>query len=146
MTLAHSFLKILWCLLGTSQLLLNYRQESISQRLKKTITFTFLLYTGNNSRLQGRMSYYRYITGINRTFRPPKRALRSSSVPRHVPDLDATRYSRSSSVPPTLSFSSSFYSRNSATPFRDRALSVPPRYSRYKVKKNWNKKLLHFFF
>jgi len=75
------------------------------------------------------MSYYRYITGINRTLTPPKRALRSSSVPRHVPELDSSRYARSSSVPPSLSFSSSLFTRNSATPFRDRASSVPPRYS-----------------
>jgi len=75
------------------------------------------------------MSYYRYITGLNRTLSPPKRALRSSSVPRHVPQVDASRYARSSSVPPSLTFSSSFFTRNSATPFRDRASSVPTRYS-----------------
>jgi len=75
------------------------------------------------------MSYYRYITGITKSFRPPTRALRSSSVPRHVPQLDTARYTRSSSVPPSASFSPSFFTRNSATPFRDRALSVPPAYA-----------------
>jgi len=75
------------------------------------------------------MSYYRYITGITKSFRPPTRALRSSSVPRHVPQLDTARYARSSSVPPSASFSASFSTRYSATPFRDRALSVPPAYS-----------------
>jgi len=75
------------------------------------------------------MSYYRYITGITKSFRPPTRALRSSSVPRHVPQLDTARYARSTSVPPSASFSASFSTRYSATPFRDRALSVPPAYS-----------------
>jgi len=75
------------------------------------------------------MSYFRYATGITKSFRPSARALRSSSVPRHVPQLDTARHARSSSVPPSASFSTSFFTRSSATPFRDRALSVPPAYS-----------------
>ena len=35
------------------------------------------------------MSYYRYITGIYKSYRPElNRTLRSSSVPRHVPQLE----------------------------------------------------------
>jgi len=76
------------------------------------------------------MSYYRYITGVAKSYRPQmKRALRSSSVPRHVPQLDTTRQARASSLPPSACFSTSFFTRNSATPFRDRALSVPSMYS-----------------
>merc|ERR1711862_257702 len=86
-------------------------------------------HTANLPRKELTMSYYRYITGITKSFRPPTRALRSSSVPRHVPQLDTARYTRSSSVPPSASISTSFFTRNSATPFRDRALSVPPAYT-----------------
>jgi len=69
------------------------------------------------------MSYYRYITGLYKSFKPElNRTLRSSSVPRNVPDFDPGRYSRSCSVPPSASFSP----RYAATPFRDRATSVPP--------------------
>eukprot|EP00092_Neocalanus_flemingeri_P019333 GFUD01020940.1.p1 GENE.GFUD01020940.1~~GFUD01020940.1.p1 ORF type:complete len:252 (+),score=48.08 GFUD01020940.1:88-843(+) len=76
------------------------------------------------------MSYYRYITGVYKSYWPQlNRSLRSSSVPRHVPQLDTDRQARSSSVPPSACFSTSFFTRNSATPFRDRALSVPPKYS-----------------
>jgi len=74
------------------------------------------------------MSYYRYITGVYKSYWPQlNRTLRSSSVPRQVPDLDSSRYARASSVPPTSFFSNSFLT--SATPFRDRAASVPPRTS-----------------
>jgi len=74
------------------------------------------------------MSYYQYITGIYKSYLPQlNRTLRSSSVPRRVPDVDTSRYSRSSSVPPSFLSSDSFLSRHSATPFRDRATSVPPR-------------------
>merc|ERR1712183_77003 len=70
------------------------------------------------------MSYYRYITGVYKSFMPElNRTLRSSSVPRHVPQLDTARYTRSSSVPP----SSSYSTRHAASPFMDRANSVPPR-------------------
>lgn len=70
------------------------------------------------------MSYYRYITGLYKSdLRALNRTLRSSSVPRHVPDLETARLSRASSVPPVLQ-SSSFLS-HSATPFSDRARSVP---------------------
>ena len=35
------------------------------------------------------MSYYRYITGVYKSYKPElNRTLRSSSVPRHVPDID----------------------------------------------------------
>merc|ERR1711915_352146 len=70
------------------------------------------------------MSYYRYITGIYKSYRPElNRTLRSSSVPRHVPQLEPARYTRSSSVPPSTFYSKSY----SARPFQDqeRALSVP---------------------
>lgn len=76
------------------------------------------------------MSYYRYITGVYKSYIPQlNRTLRSRSVPRRVPDLDKSRYTRSTSLPPVSDFSSeSFLTRYSATPFRDRAASVPPRY------------------
>jgi len=71
------------------------------------------------------MSYYRYITGLYKSYLPQlNRTLRSSSVPRHVPDLDTSRYARASSVPPSCFSSNSFM--RSATPFADRARSVPP--------------------
>merc|ERR1711872_1079346 len=73
------------------------------------------------------MSYYRYITGIYKSYRPElNRTLRSSSVPRHVPQLEPARYTRSSSVPPSTFYSQSY----SARPFQDqvRALSVPRDY------------------
>jgi len=71
------------------------------------------------------MSYYRYITGLYKSYLPQlNRTLRSSSVPRTVPDLDTSRYARASSVPPSA-FSSNEFMR-SATPFADRAKSVPP--------------------
>jgi len=74
------------------------------------------------------MSYYQYITGIYKSYLPQlNRSLRSSSVPRRVPEIDTSRYARSSSVPPSFLSSDSFLSRHSATPFRDRATSVPPR-------------------
>merc|ERR1712029_1104180 len=84
-----------------------------------------------------KMSYYRYITGVYKSYWPElNRTLRSSSVPRTVPDLDSSRYVRGTSVPPNAYFSDShspyvascFYSsrRNVASPFADRALSVPP--------------------
>jgi len=89
------------------------------------------------------MSYYRYITGIYKSYWPGlNRTLRSSSVPRNVPDIDCGTYGlnvsgvesglrsfRSSSMPPTsdsIYSSSSFLSRHSASPFMDRAFSVPP--------------------
>lgn len=72
------------------------------------------------------MSYYRYITGVYKSYWPGlNRTLRSSSVPRTVPDLDTGRYTRASSVPPTCFYSNSFL-RTSAQPFRERAASVPP--------------------
>jgi hypothetical protein len=72
------------------------------------------------------MSYYRYITGVYKSYWPElNRTLRSSSVPRHTPELTTGRFSRSSSVPLNAYFTPSFHS-HAATPFRDRATSVPP--------------------
>jgi len=84
------------------------------------------------------MSYYRYITGIYKSYWPElNRTLRSSSVPRTVPEPG--RYVRGTSMPPGAYFTdypshyvtSTFYSgqraRASASPFADRANSVPPR-------------------
>ena len=63
------------------------------------------------------MSYYRYITGVYKSYQPSlNRPLRSSSVPRHVPGVgvrSSSRLSRSSSVPPVDTW------RYSATPFRN---------------------------
>jgi len=74
-----------------------------------------------------RMSYYRYITGVYKSYLPElNRTLRSSSVPRTVLPLDTSRYVRSSSVPPSY-FDPNFC--RPSTPFNDRAkraVSVPP--------------------
>jgi len=76
------------------------------------------------------MSYYRYITGIYKSYWPElNRTLRSSSVPRRIPDIDTSRYQRASSVPPSSFYSNSFITSTSAMPFRDRAASVPPQAS-----------------
>jgi len=84
-----------------------------------------------------RMSYYRYITGVYKSFKPElNRTLRSSSVPRTVPELDTNRYSRGSSLPPSIRFQSQGFCK-SATPFNDRAnraRTVPPQvHSSYRV-------------
>lgn len=84
------------------------------------------------------MSYNRYITGIYKSYWPElNRTLRSSSVPRTVPDSDPARYVRGTSMPPTAYYTttpspqvaSCFYSmhrgRTSASPFAERAASVP---------------------
>jgi len=73
------------------------------------------------------MSYYRYITGVYKSYWPElNRTLRSSSCPRHIPDAVPHRASRASSVPPSAFYSDSFFSRGtSATPFRERSTSVP---------------------
>jgi len=73
------------------------------------------------------MSYYRYITGVYKSYWPElNRTLRSSSVPRHIPEAVPFRASRASSVPPSAFYSNSFFSRGtSATPFRERSLSIP---------------------
>jgi len=88
------------------------------------------------------MSYYRYITGVYKSFVPQlNRTLRSRSVPRRIPDLEISRQSRASSLPPSASYScESFIGRHSATPFRDRAASVPPRYElrNYGAQKSYN--------
>lgn len=74
------------------------------------------------------MSYYRYITGVYKSYWPElNRTLRSSSVPRHVPQQVSARSVRACSVPPTEVFSD-FYS---ATPFLDRARSVPRQVDTY---------------
>jgi len=87
------------------------------------------------------MSYYRYITGIYKSYWPElNRTLRSSSVPRTVPEPG--RYVRGTSMPPGAYFTdspshyvtSTFYSaqRAAASPFADRANSVPPRIDSYR--------------
>lgn len=85
------------------------------------------------------MSYYRYITGIYKSYWPElNRTLRSSSVPRTVPDRDPGRYLRGTSLPPDAlsygySHTPSHYvtscymsARRAASPFAERSLSVPP--------------------
>lgn len=86
------------------------------------------------------MSYYRYISGLYKSYWPElNRTLRSSSVPRTVPELDPGRYVRGTSMPPGAYFSDTpthyttncFLSprmagRSSASPFAERCLSVPP--------------------
>lgn len=73
------------------------------------------------------MSYYRYITGVYKSYWPElNRTLRSSSCPRSTPDRDTGRYSRATTVAPSSFYSNSFFSHE-ATPFRDRAMSVQPR-------------------
>jgi hypothetical protein len=72
------------------------------------------------------MSYYRYITGVYKSYWPQlNRTLRSSSVPRSTPDLDLGRYTRATTVAPSSFYSNTFFSHE-ATPFRDRAMSVQP--------------------
>merc|ERR1711970_538975 len=74
-----------------------------------------------------KMSYYRYITGVYKSYWPQlNRTLRSSSCPRTSPDRDLGRYARASTVAPSSFYSNSFFSHE-ATPFQARALSVPPR-------------------
>jgi len=71
------------------------------------------------------MSYYRYITGLYKSDWPQlNRTLRSSSVPRTVPDLDPGIYRRGTSISPSAFYNKSFFS-HSATPFSDRSTSVP---------------------
>eukprot|EP00092_Neocalanus_flemingeri_P035503 GFUD01038636.1.p1 GENE.GFUD01038636.1~~GFUD01038636.1.p1 ORF type:complete len:244 (-),score=47.63 GFUD01038636.1:157-888(-) len=73
------------------------------------------------------MSYYRYITGVYKSYWPElNRTLRSSSAPRHIPEAVPSRISRASSVPPSQFYSDCYFKRGtSAVPFRERALSVP---------------------
>merc|ERR1711962_557645 len=100
---------------------------------------------GRPAHSQAKMSYYRYITGVYKSYWPGlNRTLRSTSVPRTIPGCDidcgtygltisglepSIRMTRATSAPPTRDFYSSsvFLTRHSATPFRDRAASVPPR-------------------
>ena len=71
------------------------------------------------------MTYYRYITGVYKSYWPElNRTLRSSSVPRHVPQPGPRRTTRASSLPPSPVFTT----RYSATPFRERAMSVDRHY------------------
>lgn len=71
------------------------------------------------------MSYYRFITRLYKSdLRQLNRTLRSSSVPRHLPDLETGRRTRACSVPPSAYYSNAFMS-HPATPFNDRARSVP---------------------
>ena len=67
------------------------------------------------------MSYYRYITGVYKSYWPQlNRTLRSSSVPRHVPQVHLDeRSARASSVPPSWHYSRSYFIKStSALPFR----------------------------
>merc|ERR1711872_1020933 len=64
------------------------------------------------------MSYYRYMTGVYRSYWPHlNRSLRSCSAPRHVPEPVPSRISRAASTP--------FYSSTYTTPVYERAVSVP---------------------
>jgi len=74
------------------------------------------------------MSYYRYITGVYKSYWPQlNRTLRSSSCPRTTPDRDIGRLTRATTVAPSSFYSNTFFSHShEASPFRDRAMSVPP--------------------
>merc|ERR1712098_178628 len=64
------------------------------------------------------MSYYRYMTGVYRSYWPHlNRSLRSCSAPRHVPEPVPSRISRAASTP--------FYSSPYTSPVYERAVSVP---------------------
>jgi len=64
------------------------------------------------------MSYYRYMTGVYRSYWPHlNRSLRSCSAPRHVPEPVPSRISRAASTP--------FYSSTYTSPVYERAVSVP---------------------
>jgi len=73
------------------------------------------------------MSYYRYITGIYKSYWPElNRTLRSSSAPRHIPEAVPHRIARATSQPPSEFYSNSYFSgRVTARPFNERALSMP---------------------
>lgn len=74
------------------------------------------------------MSYYRYIAGVYKSYWPElNRSLRSSSVPRHVPQPVPSRVERASSVPAEDYYRHAAYftGRVSAQPFNQRALSLP---------------------
>jgi len=73
------------------------------------------------------MAYYRYMTGMYKSYWPElNRSVRSSSAPRHIPEAVPNRNSRASSVPPSTFYSTSYFNRGtSPTPFRERATSVP---------------------
>eukprot|EP00092_Neocalanus_flemingeri_P028416 GFUD01030856.1.p1 GENE.GFUD01030856.1~~GFUD01030856.1.p1 ORF type:complete len:244 (-),score=44.84 GFUD01030856.1:180-911(-) len=73
------------------------------------------------------MSYNSHASGVYKSYWPElNRTLRSSSVPRHIPEAVPTRNSRASSVPPSEFYSNRYFQKGtSATPFRERALSVP---------------------
>lgn len=91
------------------------------------------------------MSYYRYITGIYKSYWPElNRTLRSSSSPRHIPEpVPCTaisqaqsvsvsprpvsdRIGRATSLPPAEFYSNSYFAgRVTARPFNERSLSMP---------------------
>lgn len=98
------------------------------------------------------MSYYRYITGVYKSYWPGlNRTLRSTSAPRTVPDIDCGTFGltvsglengillggenyqdrrvRSMSEPRDFYSSAAFMTRHTATPFRDRAMTPPPAYT-----------------
>jgi len=73
------------------------------------------------------MSYYRYITGIYKSYWPElNRTLRSSSSPRHIPEPVPHRIARATSQPPSEFYSNSYFAgRVTARPFNERSLSMP---------------------
>ena len=91
------------------------------------------------------MSYYRYITGIYKSYWPElNRTLRSSSSPRHIPEpVPCTaisqaqsvsvsprpvsdRIGRATSLPPAEFYANSYFAgRVTAQPFNERSLSMP---------------------
>lgn len=80
------------------------------------------------------MSYYRYITGIYKSYWPElNKPLRSRSAPRHIPEAVPSRISKASSVPPASFYSTHISSllSGSGTPFRDRLMSSMPRQLSY---------------
>ena len=91
------------------------------------------------------MSYYRYITGIYKSYWPElNRTLRSSSSPRHIPEPVPCQYcrggvnpltlrisisdrlERATSLPPAEFYANSYFAgRVTAQPFNERSLSMP---------------------
>jgi len=73
------------------------------------------------------MSYYRYITGVYKSYWPElNRTLRSSSSPRHIPEPVPYRIERATSLPPAEFYSNSYFAgRVTARPFNERSLSMP---------------------
>merc|ERR1711962_1394078 len=81
-----------------------------------------------------RMSYYRYITGLYKSYWPElNRTLRSSSVPRTLPETNPGHYVRGTSMPPVLTdyipgthVTDTYQSLAAATDSSYRSMSVQP--------------------